>query len=386
MKIVRTRTIVSGALLGAALALQLAAQESLPPLPQKGRGLPSAPPRAPRPTPRPAAPRDGAFTEEARVDRVVIDAHVTYDDGEPIRDLVAADFIVNVDGRRVPLESVEWVPASATEAAASLKPGEITWGDAPTLPEPVLAYPPGRLIVLFYQTDYEPLRIHGFLRMAQYTGRFLQTLLPTDRVAVVSFDSHLKLRQDFTDDQQKIRNAMIDCLRTAEPGPIEPGPFPSLARHFDYRAAGKAVTPERGLDLVARALEPIPGGKSMLYFGWGLGTIGGITGPIPKEKKEYLRALQSLSAARVNIFTLDITDADYHTLEYRLEAVAEATGGTYQKTHLFPAAALDRVTRAISGRYVLVFVKPNLPRGAHDVEVKLATRKGRVSARSFYQD
>jgi VWFA-related protein len=365
--------------------------QDLPPLP-RGRDIPKPLPALPQrsravPTPRPAArPRDGAFVEEARVDRVVIDAHVTYDDGEPIRDLVATDFIVKVDSRRVPLESVEWVPASATEAAASLKPGEITWGDAPALPEPILAYPPGRLIVLFYQTDYEPLRIHGFLRMAQYTGRFLETLLPTDRVAVVSFDSHLKLRQDFTDDRQKIRAAMLACLRTAEPGRVEPGPFPSLARNFDYRAAGKAVTPERGLDLVARALEPIPGGKSMLYFGWGLGTIGGITGAIPKEKKEYLRALHSLSAARVNIFTLDITDADYHTLEYRLEAVAEATGGTYQKTHLFPAAALDRVTRAISGRYVLVFVKPNLPRGAHDVEVKLATRKGRVSARSFYED
>jgi VWFA-related protein len=311
---------------------------------------------------------------------------VTYDDGEPIRDLAASDFIVRVDGKRVPLESAEWVPASATEAAASLKPGEITWGDAPTLPEPVLAYPPGRLIVLFYQTDYEPIRINGFLRMAQYTGRFLQTLLPTDRVAVVSFDSHLKLRQDFTDDPQKIREAMIDCLRTANPDRVEPGPFPSLARNFDYRAAAKAVTPERGLDLVARALEPIPGGKSMLYFGWGLGTIGGMTGPIPKERKEYIRALQSLSSARVSIFTLDITDGDYHTLEHRLEAVAEATGGTYQKTHLFPAAALDRVTRAISGRYVLVFVKPNLPLGAHAVEVTLAVRKGKVLARTFYED
>ncbi len=355
----------------------------------RGRDIPKpqpAPPQRSRAVPKPPSPRDGAFTEEARVDRVVIDAHVTYDDGEPIRDLVASDFIVRVDGRRVPLESAEWVPASSNEFAASLKPGDITWGDVPPSTEPVLAYPPGRLIVLFYQTDYEPIRIHGFLRMAQYTGRFLETLLPTDRVAVVSFDSHLKLRQDFTDDPQKIRNAMIACLRTEEPGRIEPGPFPSLARAFDYRAAAKAVTPERGLDLVARALEPIPGGKSMLYFGWGLGTIGGLVGPIPKEKKEYLRALQSLSSARVNIFTLDITDGDYHTLEHRLEAVAEATGGTYQKTHLFPAAALDRVTRAISGRYVLVFVKPNLPRGAHGVEVTLAKQKGRVSARTFYED
>ncbi|HEX9150141.1 MAG TPA: hypothetical protein VF958_13340 [Thermoanaerobaculia bacterium] len=351
----------------------------LPPIPQRAR---TPPPARPAPTP----PRPGAYVEEARVERVVIDAHVTYDDGEPIRDLVAADFVVRVDGKRVPLESVEWVAASEPESAA-VKPGEITWGETPSLPEPVLAYPPGRVIVLFYQTNYEPVRSTGFLRMAQYTDHFLETLLETDRVAVVSFDSHLKLRQDFTNSRQKIRDAMLSCLKTAEPGRIEPGPFPSLARNFDYAAAKKAVTPERGLDLVARALEPIPGGKTMLFFGWGLGTIGGLTGPIPKEIKEYHRALQSLSAARVNIFTLDITDADYHTLEGRLVGVSDATGGTYQKTHLFPQAALDRVTRAISGRYVIVFVKPNLPRGAHGVEVTLAgKRKGNVSARSYYED
>ena len=242
------------------------------------------------------------------------------------------------------------------------------------------------MIVLFYQTDHEPVRIHGFLRMVAHADRLLETFLPTDRIAVVSFDSHLKLRQDFTDDLAKVRAAMIACLRTGEPARLPPGPFPSLARNFDYEAALDASTPERGLDLVAQALEPIPGGKSMLYFGWGLGTVGGLTGPVPSEKKEYRRALSSLSAARVNIFTLDVTDADYHTLEYRLEAVSEVTGGTYHKTHLFPDAAIDRVTRAISGRYVIVFVKPSLPRGEHEVELKLVNRKGTISARSFYDD
>jgi hypothetical protein len=34
-----------------------------------------------------------------------------------------------------------------------------------------------------------------------------------------------------------------------------------------------------------------------------------------------------------------------------------------------------------------VFVKPNRPRGVHDVEVRLAgKRKGHVSARSYYED
>jgi len=356
----------------AAFGAALGAQETLPPLPQRPR--------------RPVAERPGAFREEARAEWVVIDAHVTDDDGEPIRGLGVADFVVKVDGKRVPLESVEWVPADSPEAVSLLPGRSFELTDAPAFTEPVLAHPPGRLIVLFYQTNYEPVRIHGFLRMATQTDRFLETLLPTDRVAVVSFDSHLKLRQDFTDDPAKIRAAMLACLRTAQPAPSPPGPFPSLARHFDYEAALDAATPERGLELVARALEPIPGGKSMLYFGWGLGTVGGVTGPVPAEVRDYRKALRSISAARVNIFTLDVTDADYHTLEYRLEGVSAATGGTYQKTHLFPSAALDRVTRAISGRYVLVFVKPNLPRGAHEVAVKLVGRKGRVSARSYYED
>jgi VWFA-related protein len=367
-------------------AIPLLAQETLPPLPQGGRAFPPTTPKTPTAPRRPLPERPGAFREEARVERVVIDAHVTDDDGEPIRDLVAADFVVKVDGKRVPLESIEWVSAGSPEEP-SPRAGEVVFTETPTFAEPVLAYPQGRLIILFYQTDYDPLRLTGFLRMGMYADRFLETLVSTDRVAVVSFDSHLKLRLDFTDDREKIRAAMIACLRTAEPDRFDPGPFPSIARHFDYAAALRAATPERGLDLVARALEPIPGGKSMLYFGWGLGTVGGLTGPVPSERKEYATALRSLSAARINIFTLDVTDSDYHTLEYRLEGVSAATGGTYQKTHLFPAAALDRVTRAISGRYVLVFVKPNLPRGGHDVEVKLARGlKGRVSARSYYED
>lgn len=373
MRTTPTLAPIAAVLFLAAAVPPLAAQEALPPLPQRPRERQSERERA------------GAFREEARVERVVIDAHVTDNDGEPIRDLGVADFALKVDGRRAPIESVEWIPAGASEAPAPVA-GEVVWADAPTMDEPVLAYAPGRLIVLFYQTDHEPVRVHGFMRMVAHADRLLETFLPTDRIAVVSFDSHLKLRLDFTDDLLKVRAAMIACLRTGEPSRLSPGAFPSLARHFDYDAALDAATPERGLDLVARALEPIPGGKSMLYFGWGLGTVGGLTGPVPSEKKDYRRALSALSAARVSIFTLDVTDADYHTLEYRLEAVSEATGGTYHKTHLFPNAAIDRVTRAISGRYVIVFVKPALPRGGHEVELKLANRRGNVSARTYYED
>ncbi|HVE65410.1 MAG TPA: hypothetical protein VNC59_02435, partial [Thermoanaerobaculia bacterium] len=124
MRTTRWTPAIAGALIAAAVS-SLVAQESLPPLPR---------PRAKQPVDE----RAGAFREEARVERVVIDAHVTDNDGEPIRDLGVADFALKVDGKRVPVESVEWVAAGTPEAAAP-KAGEIVWGDAPTIAEPVLA-------------------------------------------------------------------------------------------------------------------------------------------------------------------------------------------------------------------------------------------------------
>ena len=96
--------------------------------------------------------------------------------------------------------------------------------------------------------------------------------------------------------------------------------------------------------------------------------------------------MHRMAEARVDIFTLDVTDADYHSLEGSIQQIADLTGGHYEKTNLFPDLAMDRVGRAISGRYVLVFVKPHGPRGEHTIEVSLNGRKGRVFARQYYVD
>lgn len=323
------------------------------------------------------------YREEARVERVVVDAYVTDPRGNPIPDLTAGDFRVRVDGKRVVLESADWIPADAPEAL----PLEDASG-LPTLPvgRPRVEMAPGRLLIFFFQTNYEASRLVGLVRMGLQARRFLDGLLPTDRVAVLSFDSHLKLRQDFTNDRGLIEAAISESIRTG----ISEKPIrlqaPSLARHFDFIAAKKAVTPEKALALISRAVEKIPGGKSMLYFGWGLGTIGGLVGPNPRDVRDWGEAYPALAAARISIFTLDVTDADYHTLEGTLMGVSNLTGGTYQKTHVFPTAAMDRVARAISGRYVLVFRKPDGKRGAHAIRVDLVDRKGTVNARTYYED
>src|SRR5712692_3939875 len=96
-------------------------------------------------TPAQAQQRPGSFREQARVERVIVDAYVTDARGDPIPGLTAANFRLRVDGDVVPIESVEWIPAEQPEAfpvpAESVGPGESAAG-------PEIA--PGRLLILFF--------------------------------------------------------------------------------------------------------------------------------------------------------------------------------------------------------------------------------------------
>ncbi len=331
-----------------------------------------------------APERHDTYREEARVERVVVDAYVTGADGQPIPSLTAADFRLTVDGIPEPLESADWIPVGAPEIAPL--PLEMQTRETAEAQASASAYPPGRLLILFFQTSFEPSRLIGFMRMVRQAHRFVQKLLPTDRVAVVSFDSHLKLRQDFTGDRAKIDTAIDQAILTGQPPPPDPDASPSLAERFDFYGAKHTITPERSLLLIARAAQAIPGAKSLLYFGWGLSTVGGFTGPLAMETRDYFAAMRRIAAARISIFMLDVSDADYHSLEGTLRVVADQTGGLYEKTHRFPSLAMERVGRAISGHYVLVFKTPLGPSGFHSIQVELVGRKGRVTARTYYED
>lgn len=326
----------------------------------------------------PPQSRAGGVKGEVAVERVIVDAHVTDRRGEPLPGLTPADFQVLVDGVPVTVEAADWVAADQPEVAPPEPASDAGEGAAPA---PAVEAPPGRLMVLFFQTNYESVRLRGFMRMVNEAGELLDRLLPTDRVAVLSYDSHLKLRLDFTADRAAIKKAIFEAISFSEPEPLPPGPFPSLAARFDFAAARKAYTVEKGMTLTARALAPILGAKSMLYFGWGFQV-----NRQPNESRDYAEALQALYDARLSVFTLDVSDADYHTLETQLMVTSDLTGGTYQKTHIFPRLALARVERALGGRYVLVFARPPGARGYHRVQVKLAGRRGTVIAKEYFQD
>lgn len=323
----------------------------------------------------PLPAQQARFGERVEVERVLVDVRVVDAWGRPVLGLAPADFRVSLGGALAPLESVHWI-SGATPYAEGLVPAVAAATRAP-------AVPPGRLIVLLFQKDMESSRLTGLVRMKAWAARFLETLGPEDRVAVLSFDSHLKLWIDFTGDRALLRGVIDGWIRRDRPPRLLPGPFPSLAAHFDEAEARRASTLESALLVTARALAPLPGAKSLALFGWGLGRLAG--GRLHMER-DYAPALRALAAARAAVFSLDVTDADYHSLEVGLEAVAADTGGFYAKTHDFPAAAMARLEGALAGHYVLAFEKPSLPAGPHRIEVELVGRRGTVLAPRAWVD
>lgn len=290
-----------------------------------------------------AAPQ---LQESITVSRVLIDARVTNTDGEPVSNLTANDFEARIAGKKAIIESVEWVADTASEALVQEAIAEEKPADAPQPPP----RPLGRLIIIFVQTDFarNMLRTEGQMKFMHYAEALIDSFEPEDRLAVLSFDSHLKFRLDFTSDKEKVREALRASLYIDEP-PVPPiVPSPALFSRLDRDEMKRAAKSETALHLIANALRPIPGPKSLLLLGWGLGhrTPIGL-----RMEREWGPALYVLAAARVSIFALDTTNADYHDLQAGLQVAAAETGGFYAKTNLFPEMAVKRLQRALSGHY-----------------------------------
>jgi hypothetical protein len=218
-----------------------------------------------RPLPADSPPAGEVYAESIDVSLQSVVVRVHDGRGRAVPGLAAADFRLRLGAREVAVEAAEWVGESAPPAPADLESL-----DAAEAPPPA----PGRLLLFFVQTSFEPSRLGGQMRMRDYARRFIDQLRPEDRVAVVSFDSHLKLRADFTTDRARSREALEASLRPGQEPLLRPGTEPSLARTLDREAARRAANPERGLEVAARALVPIAGEKVVVFLGWGLGRYG----------------------------------------------------------------------------------------------------------------
>ena len=147
---------------------------------------------------------------------------------------------------------------------------------------------------------------------------------------------------------------------------------------LDVETARKTYGIERALELIGKALEPLPGSKSLVLLAYGFGRLGpsGVS-----MENNYGAAREALVAARTSVFSIDITDADYHSLEAGLQLVSEDTGGFYAKTNLFPGIAMRRRRGALAGYYTLSIENPEGEPVVEQLKTELAQRKGHVLAR-----
>ena len=316
------------------------------------------------------------FGERVEVGRIIVDARVLDDRGSPVPGLTADDFKVSIDGKTARVETATWV--GGRDTGLGIAPLESTpYRDTgpPT--------GPGRLIVFLFQKDYEPSRIFGLMKMLLKSRNVLETLTPNDRVAILSFDSHLKIWTDFTNDVERLDRVLGHDLLLERPPSVQASSAPSLVERLAPDTGRLTYGIERALELIGEALEPLPGSKSLVLIGYGFGRLGfsGVA-----MENDYAPARHALVAARTSVFSLDVTNADYHSLEAGLQIVSEETGGFYARTHLFPDIAMRRLAGALVGYYVLFVEKPESGQAVHVVKTELTRRKGHVLATTSFSE
>ncbi len=316
--------------------------------------------------------------ETIEVERVIIDARVTNDAGEPILGLQRGDFRVSIDNKPAGIESVDWITESRDvtqfEDAAHTVNGVV--------PETSLH---GRLFVIFVQTDFgrAKQRVNGQMAINAALEKWLAFLEPGDQVAVLSFDSKLKFRLDFSGDLQAIERAVKESLLIGEvplPTPAKP-PGPSIV--LDQKAMHDAARPEVALQLIGDALKRVPGPKSMIFMCWGLGHV---TNNVASNDYGYELAVLALQHARVTVFSIDMMAS--HPLAYGLLGIASDTGGFYATSARFPAIAIRRLHHTLGGHYEIEVRKPPMDKLAfHDLTVEVpAQPRVTILARRFYAD
>lgn len=318
------------------------------------------------------------LTDRVEVVRVLIDARALDGSHRPITGLTAADFRVRIGGRPARVESAEWIGATP--------PGDPR-RSTPAAPPPDHASGDGRLIVFLVQKSLQHGRIGGLMRTLFDSEPFFRTFTPHDRIAVLSFDSHLRMFLDFTDDPERVRQVLRhDLLLERPPATVASG-SPSLKARLPPERGRAFSSVEQALGGLADALRPMPGAKTVIVIGHGFGraSFSRDLSVATVALDDYERIRHALQEARATVFCLDVTEADYHTLEYGLQTVAADTGGFFERMFHFPALSFARLSAALAGHYVLFVERPELRPGTHEIDVALTRRKGRVLARRHFE-
>ena len=338
-------------------------------------------------TDRPA----GEFEGRVEVSEVLLDVLVTDKDGRVIVGLEPEDFTVEENGEPVEITDVTFYSNSVfQENLAATSAEELNVDQIPV----------DRYFILFFHDQrLETNRIvqanRQQLEAARKARRWVrEEMLPTDWVAVVSYDVKLNIHEDFTHDKKALLRALEDAPISKDrkggnwPSRIDETEGPALRPHLPR---GKQLGKEtrniyQGLEVLARAAGHVPARKNLLLFSRGFGEINefGIYQPDPRY---YYDMAEVLNENNVAVYAIDMTPPEVsHSLENALNTVANDTGGTYYFNFNNFINPLRQVADENTGYYLLSYkaTHPAGESGFQKVKVKTSNPSFKVRAREGY--
>lgn len=206
--------------------------------PATGKAPPGTPQEAP---PKPKADTgseisqmDSAPTFKVRVNLVQVHVIVRDSSDKVVGNLTRQDFLLYDQGKLQTITnfSVETSQTRLQRAASAAKTQDAaaTSGDSPGKNSPVL---PERFVALVFDDTHLSLQDATFAR--SQAGRFLDSIGPTDRVAIYSTSGQNTL--EFTSDKQALHKAILGVV----PHPLTPQPTGAECPQITYYMANQIV-------------------------------------------------------------------------------------------------------------------------------------------------
>jgi len=322
--------------------------------------------------------RDEQASFKSKVNLVMVPVVVRNSHGDAVGDLTKESFQLFDKGKpqEIARFSVEKTTISPTETGGASHPSAGEGAD-PTV------VTPERFVALVFDDIH--MQIDRLAPIRQAAERFIDNLLPTDRLAIYSLSGEVNL--DFTDDRVKLRVA-LDRIR--------PAIMTRVGGLNDFEQASLAAL--NNMKAIAKRMSVAPGQRTMVFITSGFNTLS----PLYTEVKAAI--IEQAIRSKVIINAIDpkglYTDPRFNAapgggrslsqlyMQGSIMAeLASGTGGTMvENTNGFDEA-FHRVAAAPEYLYLLGFSPQNLRSDGsfHTLKVSLKNVPGdSVTARHGY--
>lgn len=283
--------------------------------------------------PDPAAP----FVDTLSVEIVNVDVWVTDRQGQPVTGLTRDDFVVLRDHEPVEIANFYAVEGGRERGGETPQPLAVP-APEPAPPDAPELLPEHRLWLIVYVDNFNIHPLHRkrvFPDLRYFLGSYLHE---GDQAMVVSYDRSLKIRQPFTDDEQRLYAALDEIgdesghavvrwrerqetLKTISDARSQSQAL-AYARQYAESQMNEVVMTTRALRQLIDSLAGLPGRKALLYVTSGVPMLAGeemfyavasrydaslAYAEIPRHDttRDFERLGQYATANRVVFYTID---------------------------------------------------------------------------------